>query len=140
MKDVMIIPKVVRLRVEDMSEEESADLFNTARFVGQALEKHYKATSLQFSVQDGPDSGQSVQVSMSHFLYSWNYYIEFDMSCSCCCALKHVHLHILPRRKGDFEEDEIYEKIRNHDKNMVNLRTKDDMAKEASELRTLFYP
>ena len=62
------------------------------------------------------------------------------MSCSCCCALKHVHLHILPRRKGDFEEDEIYEKIRNHDKNMVNLRTKDDMAKEASELRTLFYP
>lgn len=48
-------------------------------------------------------------------------------------------MHILPRRKGDFEKDEIYDKLRDHDKDMSNgLRTMEQMEKEASELRKLF--
>ena len=48
-------------------------------------------------------------------------------------------MHILPRKKGDFKkDDEIYEKLRTHDKVMTNLRTEDEMKKEALELRKLF--
>jgi hypothetical protein len=86
--DVMVIPKERRLRVADMSCAEcgkcerfaqiarnsthispvdpiEADLFNTARLVGQQLEQRHftDVTSLQFSIQDGPDSGQSVEVT-----------------------------------------------------------------------------
>ena len=50
-------------------------------------------------------------------------------------------MHILPRRKGDFKKDnEIYEKLQSHDKDMTtNLRTEEEMEKEALELRKLFY-
>jgi diadenosine tetraphosphate (Ap4A) HIT family hydrolase len=111
---VMVIPKQIRTRVEEMTSEESIDLFNTARLVSARLEKHLDASSLNFGIQDGPDSGQSV---------------------------KHVHLHILPRRKGDMERnDEIYEKLQSHDKDMTTgLRTPEEMAAEASEFRKLFY-
>lgn len=48
-------------------------------------------------------------------------------------------MHLLPRRKGDFQKDEIYEKLRNHDKDMsTGLRSKEAMGEEASELRKLF--
>ena len=52
---------------------------------------------------------------------------------------KHVHMHILPRRKGDFKrDDQIYDELRNHDKVMTGLRSKEEMAEEASVLRKLF--
>lgn len=58
----MLIPKTLRLRVEDMTSEEAIDLFHTARFIAGKLERHYKATSINFGIQDGPESGQSVKV------------------------------------------------------------------------------
>lgn len=52
---------------------------------------------------------------------------------------KHVHMHVIPRRKGDFQKDEIYEKLRMHDKDMTKgLRSLDEMTLEANELRKLF--
>jgi len=54
--------------------------------------------------------------------------------------IKHVHMHVIPRKKGDFKRDnEIYEKLQSHDKEMTNLRTVEEMEKEATELRKLFY-
>ncbi len=51
-KDVVLIPKNnKRIRVEDMSDEESADLFILARLVGSKLEKHFNATSINFGIQ-----------------------------------------------------------------------------------------
>lgn len=45
-----------------MTGEEAIDLFYTARCVAGKLEKQYEATSLNFGIQDGPESGQSVKV------------------------------------------------------------------------------
>lgn len=69
----MLIPKAYRARVADMTNEEALDLFHTARYVASRLESHYGGTSLNFGIQDGPESGQSVP---------------------------HIHMHIIPRRKG----------------------------------------
>ena len=43
--------------------------------------------------------------------------------------------------KGDFKRtDDVYEKLQNHDKEMKdNLRSQEEMAAEARELRKLFY-
>jgi hypothetical protein len=48
-------------------------------------------------------------------------------------------MHILPRRKGDFRKDEIYDKLRTHDKDdSIRPRTMEEMDAEANELRKLF--
>ncbi|KAF4024026.1 hypothetical protein G4228_015913 [Cervus hanglu yarkandensis] len=68
-----------------MSPEEVADLFQAAQRVGTVVEKHFQGTSLTFSMQDGPEAGQTV---------------------------KHVHIHILPRKAGDFDRnDSIYDEL-----------------------------
>ncbi|XP_069142377.1 nitrilase and fragile histidine triad fusion protein NitFhit-like [Argopecten irradians] len=100
-------------RFGDLSQAELSDLFSTVQKVARIVEEHYKATSLTVSVQDGPEAGQTV---------------------------KHVHVHILPRRAGDFEQnDEIYEKLQHHDKDMeTGIRSEADMAEEATQLRLYF--
>jgi len=101
-----------------MTSEEAADLFHIARHIAKTLEKHYGATAINFGIQDGLDSGQSVE---------------------------HVHMHVLPRRKGDFEKnDDVYERLKSHDKEdsgefNIRARTAEEMADEAKELRKLFY-
>lgn len=49
-------------------------------------------------------------------------------------------MHIIPRRKGDFKKDEIYDKMRDHDKegSGIRARTNEEMAEEARVLRRLF--
>ena len=125
---VLIITKRVAPRFSDLSEEEVQDLWCLARSVGAKLEPHYQASSMTFAIQDGPEAGQTVP---------------------------HVHIHLLPRRKGDFEKnDEVYDAIDDSSKGMVsqgepsklskNLdkerkpRTREEMAREAEELKPLF--
>lgn len=111
-KDVVLIPKAYRARVVDMTTEEAVDLFHTARYIANRLESHYGGTSLNFGIQDGPESGQSVP---------------------------HAHMHIIPRRKGDFRKDELYDKLRNHDKDpRIHGRSLEEMRDEAVVLRKLF--
>ena len=50
------------LRLLDLSDVETADLFNSAKRVQQMLETHYSVVSSTVSVQDGKDAGQTVQV------------------------------------------------------------------------------
>ncbi|PNT64206.1 hypothetical protein BRADI_4g25998v3 [Brachypodium distachyon] len=114
---------MVNLRpvLPDLSSDETCDIWLTAKEVGAQLEQYHKASSLTFTIQDGPESGQTVP---------------------------HVHIHILPRKKGDFENnDEIYNAIDAKEKEMkekldLDIERKDrsmeEMAHEATEYRGLF--
>nr|KJB72205.1 hypothetical protein B456_011G165300 [Gossypium raimondii] len=108
-------------RFADLTVEETQDLWLTAQKIGGRLECFHKASSLTFTIQDGPKAGQTVP---------------------------HVHIHILPRKDGDFERnDEIYDEIdvkENELKEKLNLdkerkdRSLEEMCKEAEEYRSLF--
>nr|CAI9699907.1 unnamed protein product [Rangifer tarandus platyrhynchus] len=103
-------------RFRDMSPEEVADLFQAAQRVGTVVEKHFQGTSLTFSMQDGPEAGQTV---------------------------KHVHIHILPRKAGDFDRnDSIYDELQKHDREDQDSpglwRSEEEMAAEATALRAYF--
>ena len=51
-------------------------------------------------------------------------------------TIPHVHVHLLPRREGDFpENDEIYRELARHDKEAAGWRTEQEMAEEAAMLR-----
>ncbi|KAK3256307.1 hypothetical protein CYMTET_34549 [Cymbomonas tetramitiformis] len=118
---VLIIPRRVALRFQDLSHEEVADIWTLAQRVGSVIEPHFGAVSLTFAIQDGAAAGQTVP---------------------------HVHIHCLPRKMGDFENnDEVYDKIDEHAEQMKErldldkervVRTPDEMAAEAAELRVLF--
>jgi len=64
-------------------------------------------------------------------------------------TVPHVHIHILPRKVGDFERNDIvYDLIEDKEKELKKKldldkermdRTADEMAKEADELRALFW-
>mmetsp|Transcript_38595 Transcript_38595/g.49878 ORF Transcript_38595/g.49878 Transcript_38595/m.49878 type:complete len:167 (-) Transcript_38595:251-751(-) len=116
---ILVIPKQIKERLADLSEEEVVDLYQTVHQIGPKLESHYGAEALTVSMQDGPAAGQTVP---------------------------HVHVHVLPRKPGDFpQNDQIYEELdKNNLKAGYNLdedrrpRTPAEMSKEAAELRSLF--
>ncbi|OMO57949.1 Histidine triad (HIT) protein [Corchorus olitorius] len=107
-------------RFVDLTVEETSDLWLTAQKIGGVLESFHKASSLTFTIQDGPQAGQTVP---------------------------HVHVHILPRKDGDFEKnDDIYDAIDVKEKELkakLDLdkerkdRSLEEMAQEAAEYRFL---
>lgn len=110
---VLVMPLKSTKRILDMQPEELADLFLTAQHVQRGMELFHGVSSSMIAVQDGPDAGQSIQ---------------------------HVHVHIMPRRPNDFKEnDEVYDELNKHDKEpAAGWRTKEEMKKEADELRPFF--
>ncbi|XP_044789584.1 bis(5'-adenosyl)-triphosphatase isoform X2 [Bubalus bubalis] len=62
---VLVCPLRPVERFRDMSPEEVADLFQAAQRVGTVVEKHFQGTSLTFSMQDGPEAGQTVKMGVS---------------------------------------------------------------------------
>jgi len=138
---VLISPLRVVKRFQELAPEEIADMWSMAQRVGSKLEPHYGADSLTMAIQDGPSAGQTVP---------------------------HVHIHILPRKPGDFSKnDEVYDAIDRSAKSLPQMgseqqqqqqqqqqqgqqgepldldaerrvRTPDEMAAEAAELRKLF--
>jgi deaminated glutathione amidase len=111
---VLVCPLRVVERFSELTPSEVADLFLTVQTVSKVVEKRYTATSLTVSIQDGPEAGQTV---------------------------KHVHVHVLPRRQGDFaNNDDIYKELEGHDKNVKahEWRTDEDMAADAATMRTYF--
>lgn len=122
---VLVAPVRVVERFCDLSAEEVADLFLSTQKIARIIEDYFKASSLTVAVQDGPDAGQTV---------------------------RHVHVHILPRRKGDFtENDDVYKVLEKHDKEDIQeiageshvntgskFRSQQEMSKEASELAVFF--
>ncbi|OAE33575.1 hypothetical protein AXG93_2139s1280 [Marchantia polymorpha subsp. ruderalis] len=80
--------------------EEVTDLWLTAQRVGQKLEPFFNASSLTLAIQDGPEAGQTVP---------------------------HVHVHVLPRKKKDFEDnDMVYDAIDKKEDELNQLKKKED--------------
>lgn len=56
--------------------------------------------------------------------------------------MPHVHMHVIPRRKGDWpENDDIYKDLdekKGVDNEKRKPRTEEEMSKEANELRVYF--
>ncbi|KAI3993757.1 hypothetical protein MKX01_002770 [Papaver californicum] len=122
---VLICPKRVVKRFVDLTSEEASDLWLTAHKVGGILEDHHQASSLTFTIQDGPEAGQTVP---------------------------HVHIHILPRKSGDFmrrngKNDHLYDAIDKKEKELKQVfdldiermdRTWEERTQEAHVFRKLF--
>lgn len=121
---ILISSKRVVHRYADLTPEEASDLWKLAHQIAPILERHYSAASLTLAIQDGQAAGQTVP---------------------------HVHIHVLPRKFGDFEHNDlVYDAIDDaskhmfHDGEHLNLdgerkvRTSEEMAAEATELRQLF--
>ncbi|ORZ15537.1 HIT-like domain-containing protein [Lobosporangium transversale] len=82
---VLVISRRSVPRFLDLNADEVSDMFQSAQRIGKVIEKEYNSTSLTIACQDGPHAGQSVP---------------------------HVHVHIIPRRLGDFgNNDDIYDEI-----------------------------
>ncbi|XP_018818253.1 bifunctional bis(5'-adenosyl)-triphosphatase/adenylylsulfatase FHIT [Juglans regia] len=117
---VLVCPRREVKRFVDLTVDETSDLWLTAQKIGSQLESYHKASSLTFSIQDGPQAGQTVP---------------------------HVHIHILPRKGGDFEKnDEIYDAIDEKEKDLKQKldldkerkdRSLEEMSQEADEYRKL---
>ncbi|CAL5202727.1 unnamed protein product [Lathyrus oleraceus] len=119
---VLICPKREVKRVADLTDDENIELWRIAHKLGRQLESYHNASSLTFCIQDGPYAGQSVP---------------------------HVHIHILPRKNGDYENnDDIYDEINEKEKELkkkleVDIERKDrsleEMAQEADEYRKFVF-
>ncbi|XP_063113247.1 bis(5'-adenosyl)-triphosphatase isoform X3 [Cavia porcellus] len=59
--DVLVCPLRPVERFRDLRPEEVADLFQVTQRVGTVVERHFQGTSLTFSMQDGPEAGQTVK-------------------------------------------------------------------------------
>ena len=123
---VLVIPKRIISRFQDLTAEEVEDLWRSAQEIGKVIEREYSAESLTFTIQDGPSAGQTVP---------------------------HVHIHIIPRIKGDWmDNDDIYPAINNAEKEMFNdlkvragpdaesrkPRTQEEMGIESQRLKQFF--
>ena len=115
---LLVIPKRVAHRFTDLNPDEVQDLFMTVQIVQRMIESFTGANSSTICIQDGKDAGQTV---------------------------KHVHVHILPRKSGDFaENDDIYDKLQNHDHQQgitdgdIKWRSDTEMFEECSKLRDFF--
>ena len=123
---VLVAPLRIVNRFCDLTEDEVADLFLSTQKISSVIEQEFKASSLTIAIQDGPEAGQTVP---------------------------HVHVHIVPRRKGDFQEnDDVYTVLEKHDKDdfqddgkgaaMVDggekFRSEEEMSKEAEQLAQFF--
>ncbi|SPO21090.1 related to Cobalamin synthesis protein [Ustilago trichophora] len=126
---VLVIPTAAYHRLSEVPPQIVASLFQSVQEISKGLEKVFEADAVTVSVQDGEAAGQTVP---------------------------HLHIHILPRKKGDIEpNDLVYEhldkwgfdiqKLLNKDAKLKvdadedrKPRSKDEMLKEASFLGSFF--
>ncbi|XP_074645419.1 deaminated glutathione amidase-like [Tubulanus polymorphus] len=110
---VLIAPLRRATKFTELIANEISDLFTVAQKVQRVIEQIYNTSSCSLVIQDGPDAGQSVN---------------------------HLHIHILPRKPGDFENnDDLYTTLESHDKDMKSgTRTEEEMAAESHSLRPYF--
>ena len=107
---VLVSPKRIVPRFNDLSAAEVQDLFLTVQKVSRMVERVFDASSLNIAIQDGVDAGQSVP---------------------------HVHAHIIPRKRDDLEDkggtDAIYGMMESEDADL-NKQLKQKERAERAEL------
>ncbi|KAI8892922.1 HIT-like domain-containing protein [Globomyces pollinis-pini] len=119
---VLVISRRVVDRVTNLTPDEVSDMFQSAQLISTEIEKFHKAESMTITVQDGPKAGQTVP---------------------------HVHIHLIPRRTGDWlENDDIYPEIERKEKELGKelkrvdadrvAREPNEMANEAAIYRKMF--
>lgn len=97
---VLVSPRRLVPRFNDLSQQEVQDLFATVQRVSRTIERVFAASALNIAIQDGQDAGQSVP---------------------------HVHAHIIPRKKHDLPEpDQIYEMMESEDGDLARQFQKRD--------------
>lgn len=110
--DVLVASRRRVSRLKQLDAEEVADLFQTVCKVQRLTEHFYATSSATVTVQDGELAGQTVA---------------------------HVHCHVMPRRKGDFaQNDDIYvelEKDRLYKDDVTVRRPLAEMIAEAEAYR-----
>ncbi|KAJ1733909.1 hypothetical protein LPJ61_001342 [Coemansia biformis] len=113
---VLVVSRRPVARFGELTPDEVADMFAHGQRVGRVIEKLHGADALTMCIQDGAAAGQTVP---------------------------HVHLHIVPRRPGDFDDnDDVYRGLEaagrqpRIDNPERTPRTPEDMAAEATIMRT----
>lgn len=116
---VLVCPKRIVEKYEEMTTEEISDAMSVSQKVAVAVKKIHAANAMTLTIQDGPDAGQTVF---------------------------HVHVHVMPRKPNDFaRNDDIYEKLETCEEeerkarvdadDARKARSEEDMEKEATEIR-----
>lgn len=108
---VLICSRRQVAKVTELQDHELADMFCAAVHIQRVMEKLHNVESSTLVVQDGKDAGRTVP---------------------------HVHVHVLPRRPGDFvENDEVYTALAQHDKQDTTFPIRDigEMINEAQVIR-----
>ncbi|KAH6612044.1 HIT-like domain-containing protein [Boeremia exigua] len=104
---VLVSPRRIVPRFNDLTSAEVQDLFLTVQHVSRMVERVFAASSLNIAIQDGEDAGQSVP---------------------------HVHAHIIPRKKDDLEHrggtDAIYEMMESEEAHLGNQMKQKERADE----------
>jgi bis(5'-adenosyl)-triphosphatase len=112
---VLVSPRRVVPRFNDLSAAEVQDLFLTVQRVSRMVERVFDASSLNIAIQDGVDAGQSVP---------------------------HVHAHIIPRKRDDLADkggtDAIYEMMESEDADLGKLLRDKDATTTATTERSKF--
>ncbi|KIS72076.1 uncharacterized protein UMAG_12104 [Mycosarcoma maydis] len=100
---ILVIPTKPYHRLSEAPPEIVASLFQTVQEISKGLEKVFEADALTISVQDGEAAGQTVP---------------------------HLHVHILPRRTGDIEpNDLVYTHLEQWGFDIKKLLSKDEQLK-----------
>lgn len=105
---VLVAPRRVVKRFADLSAEEVTDLWVAAQRCGQLVERIHGAEALTLAIQDGAAAGQTVS---------------------------HVHIHVMPRKKGDFEpNDMVYDAMDEGEKEFSKALDSDRKPRTEAEM------
>ncbi len=100
----LIIPEKHLTSLLDLNQEEMLEFFSTARKALQILMKVFHTDAFDWSVQEKPEAGQTVE---------------------------HLHLHIVPRLKGDLKQPgDWYPLIQHNDTEIIDSLNRKRISRE----------
>ncbi|KAJ3387722.1 hypothetical protein HDU84_000601 [Entophlyctis sp. JEL0112] len=131
---VLVIPRRVVPRFADLSDAESVDLVRAARAICTVIEREYRAESMTITIQARRLCFSAHSSLLCPFISTYPnpprhsfsmYYILARLLTdpdgpAAGQTVPHVHVHIIPRRKGDWaDNDDIYPAINAHERKLA---------------------